>query len=76
MTYERLKDKPFSIRRDVLNLSIEQWSIVDRLDLSKITPRNWLDALANTGSRGGFLTARLNAEEYEFTEAVYQPDEK
>ena len=76
MTHESLKDKPFSIRRDVLNLSIEQWNIVDRLDLSKITPRKWLDALDKTGSRGGFLTAHLNAEEYEFTEIVYQQDEK
>ena len=66
--------KTYSIRRDVLNLTVEHWKIAGRLDLSAITPAQWLAAFHGPG---GFLTAKLNAEEQEFADLVYSiPTEK
>ena len=59
----------FAIRRDVLNLPLEQWHIADSLDLSSITPTEWISAI---GGKGGFLTAKLNEQEQEFVRQVYQ----
>lgn len=63
--------KAFSIRRDVLNLSLEEWHVADTLDLSSITPRRWMDAI---GGKGGFLTALMNDEEREFVRIVFLPN--
>ena len=63
--------KSFSIRRDVLNLTMAQWEIADSLDLTSITPRDWIRAI---GARGGFLTALLTDEEREFVRIVYLPN--
>ena len=59
----------FAIRRDVLNLTLEQWHIADSLDLQNITPSEWIAAI---GGKGGFLTAKLNEQEQEFVRQVYQ----
>lgn len=62
-------DKPFLIRREVLNLNLVQWKVIlDGLDLTKVTPRKWIVAM---GGKGGFLTAKLNDEEREFVRIVY-----
>jgi len=63
--------KSFSIRRDVLNLTITQWKIADSLNLTSITPRDWIQSI---GARGGFLTALLTDEEREFVRIVYLPN--
>ena len=63
--------KSFSIRRDVLDLTMAQWEIADSLDLTSITPRDWIRAI---GARGGFLTALLTDEEREFVRIVYLPN--
>ena len=63
--------KSFSIRRDVLDLTMAQWEIADSLDLTSITPRDWIQAI---GARGGFLTALLTDEEREFVRIVYLPN--
>lgn len=63
--------KSFSIRRDVLNLTMAQWKIADSLDLTSITPRDWIQAI---GARGGFITALLTDEEREFVRIVYLPN--
>lgn len=65
--------KSFSIRRDVLDLTMAQWEIADSLDLTSITPRDWIRAI---GARGGFLTALLTDEEREFVRIVYLPNTK
>ena len=59
----------FAIRRDVLNLPLEQWRIADSLNLESITPTEWISAI---GGKGGFLTAKLNEQEQEFVRQVYQ----
>ena len=59
----------FTIRRDVLNLTLEQWHVADTLDLQSIAPSEWIAAI---GGKGGFLTARLNEQEQEFVRQVYQ----
>lgn len=66
-----LFDKPFLLRRDILNLTMEQWRVADSLDLTSITPRDWVQAI---GGRGGFLTGLLTDEEREFVRLVYLPD--
>ena len=66
--FNSLFDTSFSIRRDVLNLTMAQWEIADSLDLTSITPRDWMRAI---GARGGFLTALLTDEEREFVRIVY-----
>jgi len=66
--FNSLFDKSFSIRRDVLDLTMAQWEIADSLDLTSITPRDWIRAI---GARGGFLTALLTDEEREFVRIVY-----
>jgi hypothetical protein len=48
-----------------------QWKIADSLDLTSITPRDWIQAI---GARGGFLTALLTDEEREFVRIVYLPN--
>ena len=64
-----MNEPAFSIRRDVLNLTIEQWHVADDLDLGSITPTEWISAM---GGKGGFLTALLNEEEKEFVSLIYQ----
>ena len=59
----------FTIRRAVLNLTLEQWRIADTLNLQSITPSEWIAAI---GGKGGFLTAKLNEQEQEFVRQVYQ----
>ena len=61
-------DKEFSIRKHVLNLTMAQWAVADTLDLSAITPRQWIAAM---GGKGGFLTARLDDHEQEFVNTIY-----
>jgi hypothetical protein len=73
LTTSDLFGKSFSIRHDILNLPLEKWHIADTLDLSSITPRQWIDAM---GGKGGFLTALLTDEEREFVRIVYLPNER
>lgn len=70
------QDQQFSIRRDVLNLTIKQWGVADAMDLRRITPREWIEAMTVHGGKGGFLTALLNSEEREFVRLVYLPTPK
>jgi len=61
----------FAIRSNILNLTMEQWKIADSLELSSITPAEWIKAI---GSRGGFLTGLMNDDEREFVRIVYLPN--
>lgn len=68
-----LFDKAFSIRRNILNLTMPQWEIADSLNLTAITPRVWIQAI---GTMGGFLTALLTDEESEFVQVISLPTDE
>jgi hypothetical protein len=67
---DELKTKLFNIRKEMLNIPIEQWKLVHKIEgeIIRVSPRSYLDNIGLPSVK----SAKYNNEQREFFEVIYQ----